>query len=93
MESGGQIYWQVSLKSPFSWRFLCELVGVRAEAFAILGTMAADLVFNLWICRLFRIVSFRTYQGASIIFRRVFDWKRLRISMLDVDVVPQSCMP
>jgi hypothetical protein len=22
IESGGQIYWQVSLQSPFSWRFL-----------------------------------------------------------------------
>jgi hypothetical protein len=25
--------------------------------------------------------------------RRAFDWKRSRISILEVDAVPQSCMP
>jgi hypothetical protein len=47
----------------------------------MLGIMAADLLFNRWA------VSIGTYQGASVIIRRVFDWKRSRISMLDVDVV------
>jgi hypothetical protein len=64
---------------------------MRAEALAILGTMAADLFFNRWDLKSLRIVSFGIYLGASIIIRRVFHWKRLRIFMLDV--VPWSCMP
>jgi hypothetical protein len=40
-----QIYWQVSLKRPFTWRFLkilSKFVGVRA----VLGTLAADIFFK-----------------------------------------------
>jgi hypothetical protein len=67
---------------------------VHAEVLAILGTtMAADLFFNVGIWRSFWIVSFGTYKGVSIIIRRVFDWKRLRILMVDVGVVPRNCMP
>jgi hypothetical protein len=33
---------------------------------------------------------FGTYYGASTIIRRPLDWKRSRISMLDVEAVPQS---
>jgi hypothetical protein len=36
---------------------------VRAEALAMLGTMAADLFLTVEIWRSFRIVSFGTYQG------------------------------
>jgi hypothetical protein len=43
--------------------------------------------------RSFRIAAFDTYHGASVIMRRVFDWKRSSISMLDVDAVPQSSIP
>jgi hypothetical protein len=35
----------------------------------------------------------RDYQGASTIMRKAFDWKRSRISMLEVEAVPQSCIP
>jgi hypothetical protein len=40
----------VSLQSPFSLEVLenVEFVGVRAEALGVLGTMVADLFFNLW---------------------------------------------
>jgi hypothetical protein len=34
-----------------------------------------------------------TYQGASTIMRKAFDWNLTRISMLEVEAVPQSCMP
>jgi hypothetical protein len=34
-----------------------------------------------------------TYQVASIIMRKAFDWKRSRISMFEVEDVPQSCIP
>jgi hypothetical protein len=36
---------------------------------------------------------FGTYQGASTIMRKAFDWKRSRISVLEVEAVPQSCIP
>jgi hypothetical protein len=31
-----------------------------------------------------------TYQGASTISRKTLDWKRSKISMFELDVVPQS---
>jgi hypothetical protein len=34
-----------------------------------------------------------TYQGASTVMRKAFDWNLLRISMLEVEAVPHSCMP
>jgi hypothetical protein len=36
---------------------------------------------------------FGTYQGASTIMRKAYDWKRSRISMLKVEAVPQSWIP
>jgi hypothetical protein len=33
---------------------------------------------------------FGTYQGASTIMRKAFDWKRSRISMLEVEAVPRA---
>jgi hypothetical protein len=36
---------------------------------------------------------FGTYQGASTIMRKTFDWKRSRISLSEVEAVPQSCIP
>jgi hypothetical protein len=40
-----------------------------------------------------RITVFGTYPGAATIMRKAFDWKRSRISMLEVETVPQSCIP
>jgi hypothetical protein len=34
-----------------------------------------------------------TYQGASTIMRKAFNWTISMISMLEVEAVPQSCMP
>jgi hypothetical protein len=34
-----------------------------------------------------------TYRGASTSRRKVLDWKRSRISIFDVEAVPQSWMP
>jgi hypothetical protein len=34
-----------------------------------------------------------TYQGASTILRKTLDWNHSRISMLEVEAVPQSCIP
>jgi hypothetical protein len=34
-----------------------------------------------------------TYQSASTFMRKAFDWNLSRISILQVEAVPQSCMP
>jgi hypothetical protein len=62
-----------------------------AEASTVLRAVAANSFFNCWCLRSLRITVFGTYQGASTIMRKAFDWKRSRISMLEVETVPQSC--
>jgi hypothetical protein len=49
-----------------------------------------SLTVGVW--RSLRIIVFGTYQGASTSMRKSFDWKRSRISMLEVEAVPQSCV-
>jgi hypothetical protein len=44
-----------------------------------------------WLRRSRRSSAFVTYQGASVIVRKVFYWNLSRISILEVEVVPQSC--
>jgi hypothetical protein len=61
-----------------------------AEASTILRAVAADFFFNGWYLEIPSDNSIRTYQCASTILRKAFDWKRLRISMLEVEAVPQS---
>jgi hypothetical protein len=56
-----------------------------AEASTVLRAVAADFFFNCW--------HFGTYQGASTIMPKAFDWIRSRISMLEVEAVPQSSIP
>jgi hypothetical protein len=50
-----------------------------------LGVMA-DFMFNHWDLGIFCITVFGTYHGASVIMCRAFNWKRLSISMLDVEL-------
>jgi hypothetical protein len=63
---------------------------VYAEASIALRAVRADffsLTVGVW--RSLRITVFGTYQGASTIMRKAF----YRISMLEVETVPQSCIP
>jgi hypothetical protein len=46
-----------------------------------------DVWRSLWI------TVFGMYQGASTNMHKAFDWKRSRISMLEVEAIPQSCIP
>jgi hypothetical protein len=55
--------------------------------------VAADFSLTVGIWSSLRITLFGTYQGASTIMCKASDWKRLRISMLEVEAVPQSCIP
>jgi hypothetical protein len=59
---------------------------VHAEALAVLVAITADFVLNRWNLEILLYYRIRTYHGASIM-RTAFDWKRSRISMLDVDHV------
>jgi hypothetical protein len=59
----------------------------------MLVAVTADFVFNHWDLEIIPYYHIRTCHGASFIMRRAFDWKRSSISMLDVDAVPQSCIP
>jgi hypothetical protein len=58
---------------------------VLAEALAA-RLLISSLTIEIW--RSFRIVSFGTYHGASVIIRRVFG--SVREFLLDVHVMPQS---
>ena len=44
-------------------------------------------------CRSRRSVVFGTYRGALVIILSILDWKRSRVSMLEFDAVPHSCIP
>jgi hypothetical protein len=53
-------------------------------------TVVADLFFERTYLEIFQIALFVTYQGASVIMRRVLDRNSLNISMFDWEVVSQS---
>jgi hypothetical protein len=44
------------------------------------------LTVGIW--RSLRKTEFDTYQGESTIMQKAFDWKRSRISMLEVEAIP-----
>jgi hypothetical protein len=64
---------------------------VCAEVSTVLRAVAAKFSLTVGVWRFLRITVFGTYQGASTVMRKAFDWKRSRISMLEVEAVPQSC--
>jgi hypothetical protein len=49
----------------------------------------SSLTIGVW--RSLWITVFGTYQGASTIMRKAFDWKRSRISVLEVEAVKSVC--
>jgi hypothetical protein len=65
---------------------------VRTEANTVLRAVAR--ISSLTVCawRFIQITVFGTYQGASTIMCKTFDWKRSTASMLEVEGVPQSCV-
>jgi hypothetical protein len=64
-----------------------------AEASNLLRAVARISSLTVGIWRSLLITVFGTYQGSSTIMRKAFDWKCSRISMLEVEAVPQSCIP
>jgi hypothetical protein len=72
--------------SGSSMRFTNVLFGC-----AVFRAVADFFLTVVW--RSLQITVFGTYQDASTIVRKAFDWKRSRISMLEVESVLQSCIP
>jgi hypothetical protein len=66
---------------------------VCAEASTVLRSAAANFIFNCWYLEILWITIFSTYQGAYTIMRKALDRKHSRISMLEVEAVPQSYIP
>jgi hypothetical protein len=69
------------------------MIGKCAKASTVVRAVAADFFFDCWDVEVPSDDVFGTYQGASTIMRKAFDWNLSRISMLEVEAVPQSCMP
>jgi hypothetical protein len=59
-----------------------------AEVSAVLRAVVADFFFTVGIWRSLRITVLGTYKATSTIMRKAFNWKRSRISMLEVEAVP-----
>jgi hypothetical protein len=66
---------------------------VCAEASTVLRAVAADFLLTVAVWRSLRITIFSTYPGTSTIMRKAFNWKRSRISMLEVEAGPLSYVP
>jgi hypothetical protein len=64
-----------------------------AEASSILGAVAANFFFNCWYLEIPLNNRIRHIPRCVRYMRKTLDWKRSRISMLEVEAVPQSCIP
>jgi hypothetical protein len=49
-------------------------------------------IFRCWNLEILTDYGLPYIPGAFAIMRRVFDWKRSRISVMDVQAVPQNCI-
>jgi hypothetical protein len=66
---------------------------VCTETSTALRAVVADFFFNCWCLEIPSETIFGMNQGVSTIVRKDFDWKRSGISMLEVEAIPQSCIP
>jgi hypothetical protein len=87
---GWYVIWQVSSQSLIFW-WLRQL-GVRLDKCCI-GSCSGGFLLSLLEfgdpCGLVSSVRMRVRS----LLCAVFDWKHSRISMLDVEAVPRSCIP
>jgi hypothetical protein len=63
-----------------------------AEPSTVLRAVAVDFFFNCWYLESPSDNRIQ-HESRRIIMRKAFDCKRSRISMLEVEAVPQSCIP
>jgi hypothetical protein len=64
-----------------------------AEASTALRAVAADFFFNCWYLEIPSDNRIRHVPLCVHYHAQGFDWKCSRISMLEVEAVPQSCIP
>jgi hypothetical protein len=62
-----------------------------AEASTVLRAVAADFFFNRWYLEI--LSDNRIRHVPRCVQGEAFDWKLSRISMLEVEAVPQRCIP
>jgi hypothetical protein len=83
------------MQAPVDWwlgEWGDKFIGVYTDANIVMGAESADFFFYCWYLKVLTDTEFETYQGASTISRNTLDWKRSKISMFELDVVPQSWM-
>jgi hypothetical protein len=66
---------------------------VYTEASTVLRAVAEEFFLSVDISITLRITVFGTYHFACTVVRKTLDWKRSKISMFEVETVPQSCIP
>jgi hypothetical protein len=75
------------------WRFGewgDKFIGVYTDANIVMGAESGDSSLIVGIWRFLRMPEFEMYQGASTNSHNTLDWKRSKIAMFELDVVPQS---
>jgi hypothetical protein len=65
---------------------------VCAEVSTVLRVVAVISSLTVGIWRSLQITIFGTYQGVSTIMHKAFNWKCSKMSVLEVEAVPQSCI-
>jgi hypothetical protein len=65
---------------------------VWAEASTVLRAVAADFFFNCWCLEIPSDNRIQHVPSGSTIMHETFDRKYSRISVLEVEAVPQSCI-
>jgi hypothetical protein len=65
---------------------------VCAEASTVLRDVAADFLFSYWYLEIPSDNSIQHIPCASTIMHKTLDWKRSRISVLEVEAVTHSCI-
>jgi hypothetical protein len=70
----------------------CEAVGMCLQAETVMNAEIRISSLSEGTLRSCRRITLGTYHGASAIMSRALDWKCSRISILEVEADPQSCM-
>jgi hypothetical protein len=63
---------------------------VYIDANIVMGAESADFFFDCWYLKIITVDGIDTYQGSSTISPKTLDLKSSKISMFELDVVPQS---
>jgi hypothetical protein len=68
------------------------MIEMGANSITIVTAVTADFFFDCRVVEYLRMSELGTYHGASTIMRKALGLKISRISILEVEAVPQSCI-